>query len=237
MRCEDLNIDKIYINTVAKVGSASFLHSLRGAGFDVHHGHSLAFLRSILAEQQNNLIISGIRNPLDRNLSYYFQTYADDFHNDVKIRNNNYQGEYCFVMEKDKINEISPLQIIDSFHNQNWHYTFNDWFYEFFEISKIEFLDFNKDLGIGLYSLPNNNYLLFYVFEKLKISTPFLEAFFGIKELEHSNNSDERIYKNQYNRVKALIKIPQKHKESLLLTPIMNNFYKKDDIASFLEKY
>ncbi len=237
MRWEDLNVDKIYINTVAKVGSASFLHSLRGAGFNVHHGHSLAFLRDVVTQQENCLVISGIRNPLDRNLSYFFQTYADDFCNDLKIRKNDYQGEYCFVMDKDKINEVSPIKIIDIFLSQQWHYSFNEWFYEFFEITEIEFLEFNRNLGIGVYGLPRGSYLLFYVFEKLHISTPFLEAFFGIEELGHSNNSEERIYKNQYNKVKSLIRMPQKYKEDLLLTPIMKNFYKKEDILSFLEKY
>lgn len=237
MRWEDLNVDKVYINTVAKVGSASFLDLLKAGGFNVHHGHSLAFLRQVVNEQKNSLIVSGIRNPIDRNLSYFFQTYADNFHNDMKIRANDYQGENCYLMPKEDITRISPLRLVDLFLEQPWHYTFNDWFEEFFEIAQIDFLEFNKQRGIGVYALPNNNYLLFYVFEKLYINTPFIEAFFGIRELTHSNNSEERLYRDQYKRVKTLITIPREYKERLLHTAVMNNFYDRADIAGFFAKY
>lgn len=237
MRWEDLNIERIYVNTVAKVGSSSFLHSLKGAGFNVHHGHSLATLKNVLTQEKNCLIVSGIRNPLDRNISYFFQTFADNFYNDVKTQKNGYKGENCFIMDKDKFDQISPFQIINLFFSQKWHYTFNDWFYEFFEITKIDFYEFDRSLGIGIYNLPNNNYLLFYVFEKLYSNIPFIESFFGITELAHTNNSEERVYRNQYRRVKSLIKIPQNYKDKLLQTSIMNNFYDKKEIAAFFEKY
>lgn len=237
MRLEDLNVNKIYINTVAKVGSASFLHSLKAAGFDVHHGHSLAALKNTLDNEENCLIVSGIRNPLDRNLSYFFQTYSDKFFNDVKTAKNEYKGENCFVLEKDEINSISPIKIIDIFKIQKWHETFNDWFYEFLDITKIDFFEFDKKAGLSVYSLPNNNFLLFYVFEKLNVNTPFIEAFFGIKELTHANNSEERMYKNQYKIVKSLINFSETYKNSLLRTPIMNIFYEQKDIISFMEKY
>jgi hypothetical protein len=237
VRWEDLNIEKVYVNTVAKVGSSAFLHSLKGAEFNVHHGHSLELLRKVFTQESNCLIVSGIRNPLDRNISYFFQTCTDNFYNDVKTKKNGYKGENCFVMERDEFNKISPIQIINIYFSQKWHYTFNDWFYEFFEITKIDFYEFDKDLGIGLYNLPNNNYLLFYVFEKLSSNIPFIESFFGITELAHTNNSEDRVYRDQYRKVKSLIKIPQSYKDKLLLTSIMNNFYKKEEIATFFEKY
>lgn len=237
MRWEDLNIEKVYVNTVAKVGSSSFLHSLKAAKFDVHHGHSLKHLGKILTEESNRLIVSGIRNPLDRNISYFFQTCTDNFYNDVKTRKNDYKGENCFVIEKDKFNQVSPLQIINLFFSQKWHYTFNDWFYEFFEITKIDFYEFDKNLGIGIYNFPNNNYLLFYVFEKLNSNIHFIESFFGITELAHTNNSENRIYRDQYKKVKSLINIPDNYKDKLLLTPIMNNFYSREEIANFYQRY
>ena len=237
MRWEELNIEKVYINTVAKIGSASFLHSLEGAGFNVHHGHSLELLGKVLTQESNCLIVSGIRNPLDRNISYFFQTCADNFYNNVKTKKNGYKGENCFVMERDEFNQIAPIQIINLFFSQKWHYTFNDWFYEFFEITKIDFYEFDRDLGIGVYNFPNNNYLLFYVYEKLSRNIPFIESFFGIREFAHANNSEERVYRDQYRKVKSLIKIPQNYKDKLLLTPIMNNFYGKEEIAAFFGKY
>lgn len=43
------------------------------------------------------MIVVGIRNPIDRNLSYLFQTYNDNFYNDVKTKTNKYNGEMCYI--------------------------------------------------------------------------------------------------------------------------------------------
>ena len=54
-------------------------------------------LRDVLNNKSNCLIIVGIRNPIDRNLSYLFQTYKDKDYNDVKTKKNNYKGEFCYI--------------------------------------------------------------------------------------------------------------------------------------------
>ena len=72
---------KYQVITVAKVGSASMYHSLKKAKKKVYHEHSLARFKNLLDTESNLFFIVGIRNPIDRNLSYFFQTYKDDFYN------------------------------------------------------------------------------------------------------------------------------------------------------------
>jgi len=74
---------KIEIITVAKVGSTSLKNSLEKK-FKVFHRHSTEHLAQVLNDS-NVFIICGIRNPLDRNISYFFQTYHQNFNNDVNV--------------------------------------------------------------------------------------------------------------------------------------------------------
>ena len=73
----------------------------------------------------NCLIIVGIRNPIDRNLSYLFQTFRDNSHNEVKTKKNGYKGEYCYIPEMIS-DELTSEQIIDLYFKQTYHNTFNE---------------------------------------------------------------------------------------------------------------
>jgi len=137
------------IITVAKVGSASFKKSLEQLG-PCPHSHNLLRLKNILKEG-NRTIISGIRNPIDRNLSYFFQTYGDNFFNSLKTQKNGYKGENCFV--KELVNETRPEEFIRQFFLQKNLYVFNDWFEEFLAMTEIS--SFDKESGLQLYELKN----------------------------------------------------------------------------------
>ena len=236
-RVEELNITSVHINTVAKTASASFLHSLKKKYPKIHHGHNLLDFRNVVDKSENTLIISGIRNPLERNISYFFQTHSDNFYNDVKIRENDYKGEYCFVMSKEELLEASPLELIEAFKSQDYHITFNKWFYEFFDITGLLDVEFDKEKGIKLYNLPNNNRLLLYTFEKLKRNELFIRSLFGLSKFAHSNNTAKKYYKEKYSEVKRLLTLEPEYKIKLLRTPIMKYFYTDDDIESFFHRF
>ena len=237
MRIEDLNIDSVLICTPAKVASASFLYSIQPSfSKKVQHRHCLETLKNTL-QGENNLIITGIRNPLDRNVSYFFQHCHLEHHNDFKTSVNNYEGEYCYVMPRDELLETDTLELINLFFSHQNHFSFNDWFYEFFEITKIVDTAFDKDVGIQIYSLPNNNYLMVYVYEKLSKNLNFIQSFFNIKEFSYQNNSSLLSHKTKYKTFKDLIVLDDCYKTKLLNTPIMKYFYSDEDIEKFYRKY
>lgn len=231
---KDLKVDKIRIITVGKVASSAFKHSL-GKEFKVSHRHSLNHLRDVLENEENTLIVTGIRNPLKRNLSYFFQTYSDKKNTDVVCRGNNYKGDKCFVANKEKLIEFSPKRICSLFFKQKWHYIFNDWFEEFSELTHITNVAFDKELGYQIYCLDSsrNVWMLFYTFEKLKENTQWMEEFFGISELKHTNNAEDRIYKDAYKNVSEMITFPKPYKQKLLNTSIVRHFYSLEDIKQF----
>ena len=98
MNKKEIHFNNIYIITVAKVASTNFfICNYKNKINKKHQGHSLLDLKGILLNCKNSLIIVGVRNPIDRNLSYLFQTKDNNFFNDVKTKNNNYKGEHCFI--------------------------------------------------------------------------------------------------------------------------------------------
>lgn len=218
-----LGITKIHIVTVAKVASSAFYHSLTHK-YDTVHRHSLQWLKYVLDNDKKALIISGIRNPLDRAVSYFFQTYCDNFYNDNKIGTNNYLGEYCYKMDKETLLKTDPKVIVKMIRESPFTYTFNDWFKEFFAIVKVK--GFNKEMGYQLYALPNNNYLLLYTFEKLNDNLETFKSMFGIDKFVNTNEREGDI-RDKYGQVKELIKNSwtDKEKEMLLDTEVIRFFY------------
>jgi len=233
-----MNFKKIEVITVAKVGSSDFLHSCKKI-HPTKHKHSLLRLRKIVNNHTDTLIIVGIRNPIDRNLSYFFQSYDYEFYNNVKTKVNNYKGEYNYINKfvKTKIKNISTEEIIQRYFNMPFHNTFNDWFMEFFEITSIDKKRFNIDKGLDFYSLSNNNTIMIYTLEKLNDNKDEICSLLKIPFLLHSNNSNNRHYKDIYNNVKKNIVYKKEYLDKLLNTDIIRFFYSETDIKAMYDKY
>ena len=171
-----ITYDEVVINTVAKVGSANFLACKYSQTKNICHVHSLLELQNTLNKKSNCLIIVGIRNPIDRNLSYLFQTFNDNFYNDVRTKKNNYKGEFCYIPEvydKTLKHYATAEVIIDSYFKQKYHNTFNEWFEEFLDITKIS--KYDKDKGVDFYKFPNNNTIMIYTMEKLTANDKYIK--------------------------------------------------------------
>jgi len=230
----DLGVDKIRIITVGKVASSAFKHSLHEK-YKISHGHSLLQLKETIENESNTLVITGIRNPLNRNVSYFFQTYSDEKSTGVLCEGNKYKGDKCYVMKQEKILSTPTDKIIKLFFKQKWHNIFNSWFEEFFRLTQINSVAFPKELGYLLYPMDNNNWVLFYTFEKFSENAAFFESFFDIPKLKHTNNANDRIYRDKYKSVKEAITFPKSYKQKLLDTMTMKHFYALDDITQFYD--
>ena len=120
---------------------------------------------------------------------------------------------------------------------QKNHFTFNEWFYEFFQITNVLDIEFDKKNGIKIYHLPNNNHLMLYTFESLDRNELFIKSFFGINRFIHSNNSSDRPYDKKYTAFKRILTLDHEYKSRLLGTPIMKYFYSDEDIDAFFRRF
>ncbi len=232
-------ITRMEICTVGKVGSKTIWESAKTyTKLKINHIHSLFWLRKRFIHQKNTITVVGIRNPLDRNLSWFFECYDKSYRNDLKIRTTNYKGEMLFFCERDEICYFSANEIISHFFKRTYlHDNFNHWFNEFFEITKIDKQSFDKEKGYQLYKFPNNNFLFLYTLEKLNQNEKEICELFGFEKLIKTNDANEKIYREKYNEVKEKITFSENYKKKLLHTPIMDFFYSKKDIKDFYNKY
>jgi hypothetical protein len=235
----EITYQTVIINTVAKVGSANFLACKYSQSTNIHHGHNLLTLQDSLNNKSNCLIIVGIRNPIDRNLSYLFQTYNSRYRNDVRTKKNKYKGEFCYIPEVyDKTLKCfaKPEVIVDLYFKKKYHNTFNEWFEEFLDITKIT--NFNKNKGVDFYKFPNNNTIMIYTVEKLTENIKYIKKKLGIvSDIENINNSDKRDYSEIYKKVKEKIVYKKEYLDNLLNTHIIRLFYNESDINFFYSKY
>lgn len=234
----DPKVKKMEICTVAKVGSKTIWHSAKLTNkYNIHHIHSLNWLRERFLNISDQITVVGIRNPLDRNISYFFETYGSKFRTDVKIAKNKYKGEMMYFCDYNEICKYTADEIINVFFKRSFHNTFNDWFEEFFEITGVENKGFDRKRGYQIYKYPNNNYLLLYTLEKLDQNEKEICEFLGLKKLIKMNESKDKMYSKLYNEVKRDICFPESYKKKLLNTKIMKFFYTNKEIMSFYNKY
>jgi hypothetical protein len=212
-----LKYNKVFIINPAKVASASFYHGLKNK-YHCFHGHNLDYLKQEINNNSNNLIICGVRNPITRNESYFFQTKKDDYFNDFKTSKNNYEGEYCYIdPNKD---------LMTSFNNFKYKYTYLEWLDEFINITEIK--EYNHQRGFQIYGIKNNNTLLVYTFEKLNQNKKVFEDLLNFKiENRNVNNGLD------YLKFRCKVIYKKDYLDRLLFNKTMNFFYSKKDIELF----
>jgi len=239
--------DKYNVITVAKVASQFFLNILRFEQpriMENELSHSLLTLKNIL-QTSDNFITVGIRNPIDRNLSYFYNI-SNVPDNEVsklfQTKKNNYQSQIINFTEKTM--NLSTTDTINLYFNTDIHTQFNEWFTEFFEITGINQKSFNKTDGLDFYNLPNNNKIMIYTVEKINSNIDNINQLFNLDnyisqplKFNWINSSQQEEYADHYNNTKSQITYTQSYLDSQLNTDIMKFFYSDEDIQGFYNKY
>lgn len=175
------------------------------------------------------MMFVGVRNPLDRNLSYFFQGYRYKIKDDVKTKYNEYEG-YSYYYPK--LYQKSISDTIEFFMVQKFHNVLEEWFREFCEVTGISLDDFDKDKGLSYYYVGNIK-IIVYTLEKLKNNEKEICKLIGIDKLMHSNNHENRKYKNIYKTLKSEIVYSENHVDRMLFSPIARKLYSEEDLEGF----
>jgi hypothetical protein len=234
-----INHKNIHIITAAKVGTAIFSAALYAVRNEiVTHSHQINVLENFLNINNKKLIISGIRNPLDRNISYFFETfYMNDAEPILKFSDNEYKRINTFTCTKDEINNIEVNDLINLFKNKDYiyHNHFTIWYEQFFNITKINSIEFNKEKGVQLYKVKNDTYILFYLLDKYNDNKNDLENFLNMRLYDNRNLTSDKDVSNKYKEFKKNIKLDNNYKDMLLNTSVMKYFYTDEIIEKFKE--
>lgn len=240
-----MNFVKVNTITLPKVGSKTLAASCR-VNYHVLHRHYVSLIKKIINNKTNNLIIVGVRNPIDMNLSFLFESYDKHFYNIVKSKENPKVYMHTYIKNHNmnvlinKIKDNKPINVtnlITSYFNKKYHNLFNEWFKIFFEITQIDKIGFNIEKGLQIYDFPNNNKLMLYTLEKLNTNEKEICEFLNIPSIIYVNDGSKKHYKNVYKEVKKQITYTQEYLDNLLNNDIIRFFYSESDIKAMYNKY
>lgn len=226
----DIDANNILIMTSMKVGTTNFSSSLfANLGLDHHdpikHNHDLENLETFLEMDKNKLIISCFRNPLKRNLSYFFDT----FHQKCYPK--------TYLCDENDLYKYSYEDIIEHFNKKKFliNNIYNLWYDDFFRITNIK-LNYLDKSGVQLFKINKNSYVLLCTLEKYENNIPLLEKFLTFNLNNNKNNVNEKGHikeytKQIYNHLKN-ITLENNYKDEVLNNDLIKSLYDEEEIKS-----
>lgn len=225
---------RIDVCTVGKVGSSSIFHSVKNKeGYVANHYHSLKRLKDVITENKEMLLFVGCRNPIERNVSYFFQNYNLPKKDNIETKENGYEGYMCYIP---KLLSMKTEDAIDIFKKKAHHHILDEWFEEFFALTKIKDLEFDKDAGMSIFEIGNIK-LVLYTLEKLNDNEEKICNLINVDKLVKCNTSDGKKYKRQYASFKSQIIYSEEYIDKILYSETTKYFYSEDDLARFKRNY
>ncbi|MBR1636195.1 MAG: hypothetical protein IJ682_14215 [Lachnospiraceae bacterium] len=222
----------------AKVGTTSIYDSLLAAGIPARHLHSVTgdkIIKTLLEHPGKVKILSGVREPLARDLSAFFQTQAGFFEYDAS------KGDF-----KNRIEHMMGIlwETARNFGNGGvcaYGYSFGWYDVEFKNKLGIDIFEqpFDKEKGYTIYRKGSVEIFL-YRLEDLNSLEGEIQKFLGRDDFKilHTNNAEEKnisfIYKElkeKYSFPKGWVKLYYDDNERV------DYFYTKEEQAAFLKKW
>jgi len=213
-------------SSITKTGlNANQLHTLNAWGCEVTNAYKNIFKKSDTIK-----IITLVREPVSRVISYFFQRLSLYLHDHHLVKSG-----YSFM------NMIVESLIKGYIDRANLKFTQFDWFDN--ELKAVFGIDiyahpFDKEKGYSIIKQGNVEVLAMKM-EKLNSLESVIGEFLCAPQfkLVNDNEGDKKVYKYLYKNVKDTIKIPRKVFDKYYKDPKMNHFYSEEEKAAFLKKW
>lgn len=227
----------IYVVNFCKVGSHVFYDNLvNNKTLNVDHFHNLDKLEYLLNnDNKQTLLITGIREFISRNNSYFFQHITDNYINGC--------NENVYIDTKENIEKMEIYELIHFFNKKINKKLPEEWLDKYFNILNLNInnIYFNKNIGYTL--ITSNKYkncdILLYTLEKLTNNFLIFEKILNTKNLKNtfSNNSDKKWYKKIYEEFKLKYPYSNGYIYSSLNNKYMDKFYDIEFINKRINYY
>lgn len=183
----------------------------------------------LLKINKNINIITLVREPISRNLSFYFQDFQIPL---MEISKNR---------DTTSAEKINIENFINDFHKNFNHEHGVNWFDNHFKKSfgiDIYKYPFNKEEGYQIIEKKNLNILVLKL-EKLNKLENIIGQFIHETNfsLDNSNQGNKKWYGSIYNKFKKEIVFPEKFINELYSSKFMKHFYTDNEISVFKNKY
>lgn len=254
----------ILIYQVGKVGSRTVYDSLSNLGNDVLHIHNFQpwfncfkldeskdikeKLKKKIQEKEKIKIISLIRDPIERDISFIFQCMFDPNRWMYKNFSNDLQGSIIKYMDTVLCGTKDIMKLDDNLYKNNEEAKSGtlgfmlNWFAieleSIFGINVYEY-DFDKKAGYTVIRKDNIECLIIKL-EKLNQCLEYIKSFLDLEEnieLYKSNVAEEKKYKYIYKKIKKQLKIPNDLIERYYNKKQLKHFYTNEEINYFKNKW
>lgn len=183
----------------------------------------------LLKRNEKLKIITLVREPISRNISFYFQDFQIPLM-DLNCHNDN-----------TKVKNTNLDKLISDFYKNFNHFQGVNWFDNEIKRSfNIDVFDyrFNKDGGVSIIE-DKNLQIMIIKLEKIKKVESNIGDFLGVNnfQLLKKNMSQKKWYNGIYNKFKSEILINNEYINELYDSKYMKHFYSENEINLFKEKY
>lgn len=242
----DMSSDNpVLVYSCQKTGTYTVYDSLKAAGFDAVHTHHFMgwtndrddwqgslgrakeYWKNKILSRDSIKIISCIRDPIDRNLSYCFQS-TDNYH--MFHNANDYNGFWDYVNKSLSVDTDGVCGRMALWFDMEIKKAFG---------LDVMTCDFDRENGFGIVRRGNTE-LLILSLEKMINNEKIIADFVGAKDfsLIKSNVGEKKSYRYVYDLRYKHINI----EKSLLKyyyndNPFLNHFYTPGDLAGFRKKW
>ena len=239
--CEEvLNTNPVLVYGTTKVGTTSLYDSLCAIGVPARHLHAIfgeKISQTLLSHPQKVKILSGVREPLARDLSVFFQGQSgfDEYDTSYGDFDERLRSMMAIVFEGGKgfgLGSVCPYGMAF-----NW---FDEQLYDKLGIDVFK-QPFDKEKGFTIYQKGSVEVFL-YRLENLGELEPEIQKFIGRSDFKllHTNNAEKKNISFIYDAVK------QRYSSSVPKGWVrlyyddnerMDYFYTKEEQAAFLKKW
>nr|QDY52290.1 hypothetical protein 6_2 [Mimiviridae sp. ChoanoV1] len=219
--------NKILIYQYGKVGSTSLEKSIKNSKYYNNivenyntfgiktHNHMVA--KDVLKKYKNILIIIGIRLPINRNISCFWEISKRDFQNCI-----NSTIENILIKYKEKFNNNNTDKFLT----------------ESFELLDININDIQFDFNNKYYvTSKNSNDILIYRFEDFEYLIKNVFPKYDIIIKKDHYPSYKKDYFNKYLLHKRKYKVDEIEKKRIRNSIYLNKFYTKEEIENHINEY
>lgn len=213
-----------------KVGSWTLSYAFRRLPKS-YHCHNLDELTGVLKQNNDFIILIGIREPTSRNLSYFFEIFDD--------RRTSRLGHCCYIGSQQEIRKMPIERIVDAFYfyQSRIHY-YKQWYesaFKFLDISELDIAQFDKQKG---YMLVKNVFI--YRLEDLNKIKPIITDLLGADFSCDKNVGEQKWYSDIYQKVKQFIAktdFKKNYIKDCYNWEWIKYFYDESDLFKFRRKF
>ena len=228
----------VFVCTPGHCGTTFIETTLNKNNIKTYGTHLLIDLLYTL-EKSNKTIITILREPIGRNLSKFYTEIKYGQKTGEKEAFHHHRLYNYYGPPENEVLQLNKQQINELYNFQYFHCFTLTWMRNFLKIVDIDKNKINKEKGMTVFKLKNNNKLIILTCNKLSQNKKDILRELNINNDNNNNNKVKESNKNSrlWKKISNNLVYSKNFIDKNLNNDIMNMFYTKEEINNFYKKY